>query len=145
LSSRERCLHLAPRRDIAAVVETQYHCGMPHLTPSIRRFAFRSLPLLVLPLLLALGACGTEGAQQEASPQADAGAPAGDTPSTEPVLQVAASFAVLADIVSNVAGERAEVWSVVPGNAEPHTYEASPQDLARLTEADLLVMVGGRF
>lgn len=72
-------------------------------------------------------------------------APADGESSDGPALRVAASFAVLADIVHNVAGDRAEVWSVVPANAEPHAYEASPQDLARLSEADLLVMVGGRF
>jgi hypothetical protein len=49
----------------------------------------------------------------------------GPPPPADPVtrLQVAASFPVLADIVANVAGDRADVWSVIPVGADPHTFQ----------------------
>ena len=36
-------------------------------------------------------------------------------------LQIAVSTPLLADIVRNVTGEQADVFSVMPENADPHT------------------------
>lgn len=57
-------------------------------------------------------------------------------------LVVAASTPIFADIVANVGGDRIEVWSVVPAGADPHTWEASPREMARLTESDAFVFMG---
>ncbi len=59
--------------------------------------------------------------------------------------RVAVSTPLLADIVRNVAGEEADVFSVMPENADPHTWEASPHDLARVTEADSFVSIGANL
>ena len=68
-------------------------------------------------------------------------------PPADPVtrLQVAASFPVLADIVANVAGDRADVWSVIPVGADPHTFQTAPQDVVRMSDSDLLVLIGANF
>ncbi|MBI1298492.1 zinc ABC transporter substrate-binding protein [bacterium] len=68
-------------------------------------------------------------------------------PPADPVtrLQVAASFPVLADIVANVAGDRADVWSVIPVGADPHTFQTAPQDVVRMSDSDLLVFIGANF
>ena len=58
-------------------------------------------------------------------------------------LEVAASFPILADIVQNVAGDRARVWSVVPSGADVHTYEAAPRDIVRLARSHAFVFMGG--
>lgn len=60
-------------------------------------------------------------------------------------LQIAVSTPLLADIVQNVSGERADVFSVMPENADPHTWEASPQDIVRVTEADTFVSIGANL
>lgn len=60
-------------------------------------------------------------------------------------LQVAVSTPLLADIVRNVTGDRADVFAVMPENADPHTWEASPQDIVRATEADTFVSIGANL
>lgn len=57
-------------------------------------------------------------------------------------LVVAVSTPILADIVSNVAGDRAEVYSVIPAGADPHTWEASPQDMVRVIDSDTFISMG---
>lgn len=60
-------------------------------------------------------------------------------------LQIAVSTPLLADIVRNVTGEQADVFSVMPENADPHTWEASPQDIVRATEADTFISIGANL
>lgn len=60
-------------------------------------------------------------------------------------LQIAVSTPLLADIVRNVAGDAAEVFSVIPDNADPHTWEAAPQDLVRVSDADSFVSIGAHL
>jgi ABC-type Zn uptake system ZnuABC Zn-binding protein ZnuA len=60
-------------------------------------------------------------------------------------LQLAVSTPIFADIVSNVAGSRAEVWSIIPEEADPHTYEAVPADLIRLTDSDAFIYMGANL
>lgn len=59
-----------------------------------------------------------------------------------PQLTVAVSMPLLANIVAAIAGDRAMVLSIMPEFADPHTWEASPQDMVRLTEADTFISVG---
>lgn len=56
--------------------------------------------------------------------------------------QVIASFSILADIASRVAGDAATVTSLMPLGANPHSYTPSAQDIARLSDADHVLMVG---
>lgn len=57
------------------------------------------------------------------------------------VILVAESF--LADIVQNVAGSQARVETLVPPGSDPHSFQATPQDVARIENADLFVINGG--
>jgi ABC-type Zn uptake system ZnuABC Zn-binding protein ZnuA len=67
--------------------------------------------------------------------------PSGPTP--EPgALRVVATTTVLADLVANVGGTKVSVRSLVPKGGEVHTFDPSPSDVARLTEADLIVANG---
>ena len=85
---------------------------------------------LVLLGALALSACGT-------------GTGAADSSEGSGRLQVVAAFYPLEFVASRVAGDRAEVSGLTPPGAEPHDLELSPQALAGLGEADLLVVLGG--
>jgi len=60
-------------------------------------------------------------------------------------LKVVASFSILADITRQIAGERADVTSLVGANSDAHVYRATPQDAKTLKEADLIVVNGLGF
>lgn len=55
----------------------------------------------------------------------------------EPV--VLTTFTVLADIASEVAGDRLRVESITKVGAEIHGYEPTPRDIAKASEADLIL------
>lgn len=60
-------------------------------------------------------------------------------------LHIVASFSILADVARNVAGDAAEVTSLMPLNADPHAFIPAPQDLVTLAEADVIFIVGANF
>lgn len=64
--------------------------------------------------------------------------PAGET---HP-LRVVAVETFLADIAQNVAGDRLQIQSLLPPGVEPHDYEPTPRDIARVAECDLLIING---
>src|SRR5699024_8612165 len=60
-------------------------------------------------------------------------------------LSVVTSTNVYADIVSQIAGDFAEVTAVIDDpNQDPHSYEATTQDRLKLSKAGILVEAGGR-
>ena len=60
-------------------------------------------------------------------------------------LQVVASFSLLADMAREVAGDAAEVHSLVGPNADAHVFEPRPADAQRLAKADLVIVNGLHF
>lgn len=60
-------------------------------------------------------------------------------------LRIVATFSILADVAQQVAGDQAQVTSLMPVGADPHTFIASPQDVASLIEADLVLTNGVNF
>lgn len=89
----------------------------------------------VLSLLLVLLLAGCTGAEQSA-PVPQEG---------EQRLLVLASFYTMADFAGKVAGERAEVINLLPAGGDPHDWEPSAKDMAKLEQADLLVINGTGF
>jgi manganese/iron transport system substrate-binding protein len=57
-------------------------------------------------------------------------------------LDVVTSMSVLADFAENVAGEHADVTSLVPVGGDPHVYEPVPSDSRRITDADVVLHNG---
>jgi ABC-type Zn uptake system ZnuABC Zn-binding protein ZnuA len=55
---------------------------------------------------------------------------------------VLASTTFLADIARNVAGSRLTVESLLPIGADPHSYQPTPQDAAKITDSKLLIVNG---
>lgn len=53
-----------------------------------------------------------------------------------------ATYSVIYDFARQIAGDRAEVSSLVPVGTDPHTYEPKPGDIRRLAEADLVFYNG---
>lgn len=57
-------------------------------------------------------------------------------------FKVLAAESFLADIAQQVAGDRIKVKGLIPIGMEPHAYEPSPRDVARIAESDLLIISG---
>src|SRR5262249_12929581 len=91
--------------------------------PHVRRAAC-AVRLAVLSAALVLGAC-------DRSPQS----------TSEPLI--VPGFSPLHEFSRRVAGPSARVVSLVPAGAEPHDWEPSPQDVALIKKAQLLVWNGG--
>jgi zinc/manganese transport system substrate-binding protein len=80
---------------------------------------------LFLTLMLLLSACGVPTSPSETA------APA-----------VLASTNFLADIARNVAGDRVEVESLLPFGSDPHSYQAVPADLVKISRSTVLIVNG---
>jgi ABC-type Zn uptake system ZnuABC Zn-binding protein ZnuA len=51
----------------------------------------------------------------------------------------------LAEIAQNVAGDRLKVESLVPQGVDPHAFEPTPQDVAKIAESQVLILNGAGF
>lgn len=56
--------------------------------------------------------------------------------------KVVATINILADITSQVAGDKLEVESLLPTGTDPHTYEPSPGDARQIAQAAVIVRNG---
>lgn len=52
---------------------------------------------------------------------------------------------ILADITRNIAGDRLVVESLLPVGSDPHSYQPTPQDIARLSESKVLIVNGAEY
>ncbi len=60
-------------------------------------------------------------------------------------LQVVGSHSILTDVIANVAGDAADVVSVMPLGADPHSFQPTPSDLTALADADVVFINGAFF
>ncbi len=87
---------------------------------------FDPFPSLLVFLALLLGAC------QPPAPQPVAG----------PGLKILAVETFLADMAQNVAGSRASVEALIPAGTDPHAFEPTPQDIAKISSSQVLIQNG---
>ncbi|MGH9200572.1 MAG: metal ABC transporter substrate-binding protein, partial [Vicinamibacterales bacterium] len=52
-------------------------------------------------------------------------------------VKVITTLPLFADFVRQIGGDRVEVSSLVPTGADPHTWEPSPDDIRRVSDADI--------
>lgn len=57
-------------------------------------------------------------------------------------LQIVASTTIIGDVVRQVAGDEAEIIVLIPPGSDPHTFQARPQEVAALTQADVVFING---
>lgn len=57
-------------------------------------------------------------------------------------LKVVTTFYPLGEISRQVGGNKADVSVIVPAGSEPHEYEPTPQDIASMYSADIVVING---
>ncbi len=80
------------------------------------------------------------------------GQPASDSPVPAPQVQAGTSAPViltsttfLADIARNIAGDRVTVDSLLPIGTDPHSYQPTPQDAAKIAKSKLLIINGADY
>ncbi|MCP1184717.1 zinc ABC transporter substrate-binding protein [Paenibacillus sp. 1781tsa1] len=96
---------------------------------------------LLFSLTLIVAGCG----QKSASDTNASSTGTGNTVSTESEaakLNVQVSFYPMYEFTKNVAGDLADVHTLVPAGMEPHDWEPTPQDIASIEKADVLVYNG---
>ena len=57
-------------------------------------------------------------------------------------ISVVVTNNIVADWVENVGGDHVEVFSLVPVGADPHTFQPGARDVARVSDADLVLSIG---
>jgi ABC-type Zn uptake system ZnuABC Zn-binding protein ZnuA len=60
-------------------------------------------------------------------------------------LRVVASFSILGDVARSVAGDAADVTTLIPPDADPHAYSPAPGDMTAVADADVVLVDGGQF
>lgn len=80
-----------------------------------------SLIISVLTILLVLAACGNSGS------------------SSSKKLQVVTTFYPMYDFTKNITGNNADIHMLIEAGTEPHDYEPSAKDIAKIEEADFFV------
>jgi zinc transport system substrate-binding protein len=100
----------------------------------------RSLKLVAIgSLLLGLASCTAPNSTPSSSDSVATDLSREDT-ITE--LQVVTTILPITQFTKAVVGDRAEVINLLPTNVSPHDYQASPADVLKLAEADVLVQNG---
>jgi zinc transport system substrate-binding protein len=109
------------------------------------KFNIRHLAVLSLSTLLIAAGCGKNNNADPAATAATASnAPAAETTAVPAAdkLDIKVSFYPMYEFTKNVAGELADVEVLVPAGMEPHDWEPTAQDMAKITDADVLVYNG---
>ncbi len=76
---------------------------------------------------------------ESASVPADSSAP---TAGPAAKIKVVTTTNIVADWVRRVGGDRTEVFSLVPVDSDPHTFQPGARDISRIADADLVVSIG---
>ncbi|HEY9087114.1 MAG TPA: metal ABC transporter substrate-binding protein [Anaerolineaceae bacterium] len=79
--------------------------------------------LFLFPVILLLAGCGVPAKTVEPA-------------------QALAVESFLADITRNVAGDRMTVDSLIPEGLDPHAFDPTPQDVARISQSQVLIING---
>lgn len=91
----------------------------------------------LLSLGVVLAGCGNSGSNGAAS-----NSTAGSETSGTSKLHIITSFYPMEEFTSKVAGDLADVEVLIPPGTEPHDWEPTPQDIAKMTEANMIVYNG---
>lgn len=69
----------------------------------------------------------------------------GSSPAQNNGLKVIAVESFLADMAQQVAGSRLTVETLIPLGVDPHSFELTPADVAKISDADVLIINGAGF
>lgn len=101
--------------------------------------------ILSLCLVMATAACGTkDDSSAKSGALADPAGSQVKAATTEPAkkLKIQVSFYPMYEFTKQIAGELADVETLIPATVEPHDWEPTPQDIKHIEESDVLVYNG---
>ena len=81
-------------------------------------------------LSIILIACGSGSTTEEASSEK---------------INVLATTPMLGDFVNEIGGDNINLTILMPPEADPHTYDPSPQDASKIADADIVFYVGLKY
>lgn len=84
-----------------------------------------SIGMLLVIMMFTLTACGQTKEQ--------------DKTGKSGTIKVVTTFYPMYDFAKNVVGDAGEVQLLIPSGTEPHDYEPSAKDIAKITDADVVV------
>ncbi|MFM9277504.1 metal ABC transporter substrate-binding protein [Paenibacillus jiagnxiensis] len=105
-----------------------------------------SLTALSLSVMLVAAGCGSntssEGNKSAGNNSSSTSTEASATIKATEKLEIKTSFYPMYEFTSHIAGDLANVENLVPAGMEPHDWEPTAQDMAAITDADVLVYSG---
>ncbi|MCB9140119.1 MAG: zinc ABC transporter substrate-binding protein [Caldilineaceae bacterium] len=84
----------------------------------------------------------TDDTAEDAAVQVDSPAPEAADLAQGESLRVAATTNIITDVTARIGGDAAVVTGLLPIGADPHSYEATPQDLRALSDAHVIFING---
>ncbi|MEK3981863.1 metal ABC transporter substrate-binding protein [Paenibacillus sp. FSL K6-3166] len=105
------------------------------------KFRMHHLAILSLSTLLFAAGCGNNNAVNSTASNASGAAEVTALPEASK-LNIKVSFYPIYEFTKNVAGDLAEVEALIPAGIEPHDWEPTAQDMAEISDADMLIYNG---
>ena len=114
---------------------------------------FGGMIIVGIALMVSVAACSTDSdpeptqttQSQTSSPAPAAPAPPAAPPAApaeQPPIEVVTTSNIVADWVQNIGGEHVEVFSLLPVGSDPHTFQPGARDVARISDADVVLSIG---
>jgi len=101
----------------------------------------RILAAFSLSAALAVAGCGSAKPSESGGSMNTTNSQVTDT-SSAAKLKIKTSFYPMHEFTRQVAGDLADVENLVPAGVEPHDWEPTPQDMAGIADADVIVYNG---
>ena len=105
---------------------------------------FFGMIIVGVALMLSIAACSSDDEDSEPAQttqsQTSPAPPAAQ--SDKPPIEVVTTSNIVADWVENVGGDGVEVFSLLPVGGDPHTFQPGARDVARITDADIVLSIG---
>ena len=126
----------------------QLRLNTNNYVPSI---SFMGMFVVGIALILSIAACSSDSdpepaptTQAQTSPAGPPAPPAAPpaAPEDKPPIEVVTTSNIVADWVQNVGGDGVEVFSLLPIGADPHTFQPGARDVARISDADVVLSIG---
>ncbi|MDT9717963.1 metal ABC transporter substrate-binding protein [Paenibacillus sp. ClWae2A] len=107
------------------------------------KFSKKATLGLLFSLTIIVAGCGQKSTSDANTSSAGAANKVSTSTESETAkLNVQVSFYPMYEFTKNVAGDLADVHTLVPAGMEPHDWEPTPQDIASIEKADVLVYNG---
>lgn len=58
------------------------------------------------------------------------------------IIRVVSTYTIITDMLTQIAGDKVEIYNLVPTGTDPHEYEPLPKDIMHVSDADLLFYNG---